>query len=60
MLCQHHDMFPATELSSEGEYLRFLTPLRCVRNDRLWLRLAGKEHQIPTPVSPRRERGLII
>ena len=32
MLCHRHDMFPATELGSEGEYLRFLIPLRCVRN----------------------------
>ena len=24
MLCHRHDMFPATELGSEDEYLRFL------------------------------------
>ena len=56
MLCHRHDMFPAMELGSEGVYLRFLTSLRCVRNDRLRLRLAGKEHPISTPVSPPGER----
>ena len=33
MLCHRHDMFPTAELGSEDEYLRFLTPLHCVRND---------------------------